>query len=340
MGSTPGGPGGLSFRLHSPNEDLALTFRKFNSVELRRNPEDYFRAFFADIENLPLSSCRDATVAEAKLARAGAALFEQLVPPDLRAHLWSLRHRIRTIRILTEDPWVPWELCRLTNTEGDESGFLCEEFALTRGWLGTHQELSLSMSSVALIVPSDSGLPYAEQEADLIESLSTGRRLVTRVVPGYVEVLEALASGTHDWIHFTGHGLHHERTDRSRAHIRLQGREVLSAQDVSGKIAQLGRAKPFVFFNACQVGRASMTLTEIGGFAKQFTAAGAAAFAGSYWSVHDEPAYEFAKALYKELLAGQALGVAVQLARRHIADLGLTRLAYVVHGNPLARLPS
>jgi len=50
-----------------------------------------------------------------------------------------------------------------------------------------------------------------------------------------------------------------------------------------------------VFINACQVGRSGMAMTGIGGWANRFVQAGAGAFIGAYWSVIDEPAFDFAK---------------------------------------------
>ena len=80
-----------------------------------------------------------------------------------------------------------------------------------------------------------------------------------------------------------------------------------------------------------------MSLTNVGGWAAQFLQAGAAAFIGTYWSVYDRPAHEFAQALYGRLLGGMPLGLAAREARGAIRSLGdPTWLAYTVFGNPLA----
>jgi CHAT domain-containing protein len=102
-------------------------------------------------------------------------------------------------------------------------------------------------------------------------------------------------------------------------------------------VSNLGASKPFVFLNACQIGRSAMSLTDIGGWAKGFLSAGASAFIGAYWSVYDQSAYDFAKAVYSYLLAGMPIGKAVQQARAVIKSAGdPTWLAYTVFADPLA----
>ncbi len=76
----------------------------------------------------------------------------------------------------------------------------------------------------------------------------------------------------------------------NRSAISLENQETLTSEDLSGRVNNLGRAKPVVFFNACQIGRSAMSLTDIGGWARQFLHAGAGAFIGAYWSIYDQPA--------------------------------------------------
>src|SRR4051794_27316913 len=91
-----------------------------------------------------------------------------------------------------------------------------------------------------------------------------------------------------------------------------------SGQVFRYKVRNLGLASPLVFLNACQTGHGGMSLTDIGGWAREFLKAGAGAFIGTYWSVFDQPACDFAQALYARLLAGEAIGKAVQNARAAI----------------------
>ena len=106
-------------------------------------------------------------------------------------------------------------------------------------------------------------------------------------------------------------------------------------------VTNLGQAQPFVFLNACQIGQGGMSLTNIGGWAKQFLFAGAGAFIGAYWSVYDQAACNFAKELYTRLLAGSPMASAVREARLAIKALGdRTWLAYTAFADPMATVQS
>ena len=80
-----------------------------------------------------------------------------------------------------------------------------------------------------------------------------------------------------------------------------------------------------------------MSLTDIGGWARQFLRAGAGAFIGAYWSIYDQPTSDFAKEVYKRLLSGIPIGRTVQQARTAMKLAGdPTWLAYTVFADPLA----
>ena len=82
-----------------------------------------------------------------------------------------------------------------------------------------------------------------------------------------------------------------------------------------------------------------MSLTDVGGWARQFLHAGTGAFIGAYWSIYDQPASVFAQELYRRLLSGLPIGRAVQQARTAIKPAGdPTWLAYTVFADPLARV--
>jgi CHAT domain-containing protein len=161
---------------------------------------------------------------------------------------------------------------------------------------------------------------------------------VSQIPATYVDVQRALASGEYDGWHFTGHGgARNDNPDRSV--MFLNNNEPFTPEDVSGVVSNLGLRRPIVFLNACQIGRAGMSLTDIGGWAKRFVDAGAGMFLGAYWSVYDKPAFDFAQALYDRLLSGMPVGAAVKEARAAIRSSGdPTWLAYTVFADPLARL--
>ena len=94
-----------------------------------------------------------------------------------------------------------------------------------------------------------------------------------------------------------------------------------------------------VFLNACQVGRQGYSLTGTGGFARAFVNSGAGAFISTHWSVGDMPAFDFSETLYKKLLDGKNMMVAVAAARKAAKNQKeLSWLSYVVYADPYARL--
>jgi hypothetical protein len=318
-----------------------LNLKAFGPIRLRVDPMAFFADFFAEIEALPLCTSQDKAVAARKLAARGTDLFTRVFPEDLQKTLWSLRHSISSLVVQSEEPWIPWELCKLNGEEDGrvtEGPFLCEAYSMTRWIPGMGFKQPLSLSNVALVVPEDSGLPFAQTERDYILSLAGNDRQVSRIPATYLDVQSALASGDYDGLHFTGHGAaRNENPDR--AAMFLENREPFTPEDVSGVVTNLRQGRPVVFLNACQIGRGGMSLTGIGGWARRFVDAGAGAFIGAYWNVYDQPAFDFARALYDRLLGGMPVGQAAKEARSAIRPSGdPTWLAYTVFADPLAQV--
>jgi len=319
---------------------LGLNLKRFGPVRLRVSPKEYFQEFFKDIERLPLETERDEERATRRLAAKGSQLFEALFPPDLQALLWGIRERIQEVQIQSEEPWIPWELCKLQGQENGrivEGPFLCEAFAVTRWMPGVGQKPTLSLNKIALVVPEDSGLTFSRDEREFILSLANGRA-VEDIPANYLDVTDALAAGEYDGLHFSGHGVF-RAPDPNHSGMVLEDGDRLVPEDLSGAVRNLGNARPLVFLNACQLGRGGMSLTDMGGWAARFLEAGAGAFVGAYWNVYDESAFNFAKELYTRLLDGEPMGAAVHGARLAARNGGdPSWLAYTAFAHPEARV--
>ena len=318
---------------------LELNLHTYGPFTLELDPAKFFDEFFTEIEQLPLGTKAERDLADRRLAAKGAYLSQTLLPDELREKLWLVRDRISSIIVQSEEPWIPWELCRLTGREGGrnvEGPFLCEAYTMTRWLPGVGFKRPLTIRNLALVVPDDSGLPLSGAEKAYVESLARGRRKVTQVPATFADLQDAFAEGVYDAWHFTGHGAaRDENPDRSP--ILLAEGEQFTPESLSGAAANVGIPHPLVFINACQVGRAGMALTGIGGWANRFVEAGAGAFIGAYWSVYDEAAFAFATEVYTRLLRGEAVGRAVRDARLAIRKSGdPTWLAYTVFADPLA----
>lgn len=331
----------ITIMLTATDPTLGLNLKQFAPIRLRVSPQAYFQEFFKDIERLSLETERDEKRAIRRLARKGSLLFETLFPPDLRILLWSLRDRIEEIQIQSEEPWIPWELCKLQGIEDGEiveGPFLCETFAITRWMPGIGQQPQLSLDQIALIVPEDSGLSFSKNEFAFVKSLADDQRAVEDVPAFYDDVLDAFSAGIYDGVHFSGHGVF-RATDPNHSGMELEDGDRLVPEDLTGTVRNLGKAKPLVFLNACQLGRSAMSLTDVGGWAPRFLNAGAGAFIGAYWSVYDESAFAFAQELYTRLLVGEPMGKAVRGARLAARDGGdPSWLAYTVFAHPEAKV--
>ena len=329
----------FTLRITSSNPDHNLNLAKYGPIPFQIDPGPYFQELYKDIESYAVANPTDKESATLKLATKGDYLFRTLLPEEAQHKLWELKNQLTSVLIQSEEPWVPWELCKLSgkvNGRVEGGPFLCEAFACTRWMPGLGLKPALKLQNMAVVVPSDSGLPFASIERDYLLSLAQGNRQVKHIPAHFLDVYRALASGQYDCWHFTGHG-GYRASDPNRSAIYLENRETFAPEQLVGVVTNLGEARPLVFLNACQIGQSGMSLTDIGGWAKRFLDAGAGAFIGAYWSVYDQPACKFSQEVYSRLLAGLPMGRAVQEARLAIREKGNpTWLAYTVFADPFA----
>jgi hypothetical protein len=331
-----------AYRMLLNSRDLTLNYAPFGPIKLADNVDEFLKAFYGDIESI-LESTDSARDKVDQLGVKGTYLAEKVMPKELRDRLWALRTRIKSVQVQSAEPWVPWELCKLMGGAPgatEVGGFLVEEFDVTRWFLGEPQRAKLTMRSIGLVVPAGSGLSAASSEQAYIASLARPPgRVVTAIPPRATDLRAALIGGTHDVLHFTGHGKFDPgNPDRSR--LVLEGNRRFTPEDLSGTVTNLGRAHPFVFLNACEIGRAGKALGGMAGWPHAIIRAGAGAFVGPYWAVADTTASLFAQSMYTALLDDRVtVGRAVHVAREAVRMASdPTWLAYVVYAHPDARV--
>jgi hypothetical protein len=309
-----------------------------------RTPREFFQEFFRTIEKLDAEEGRD------RLATQGLNLFRDLVPADLQRALWSFRDRVRTLQINSDEPWIPWEVCKLEGlVDGavEEGPFFAEAFKVTRWFRKVPAVPQITLNNIALVVPGDSGLDAAADEKRYVESLRNARRQVSNIEATRAAVTQAMQAAVHDAWHFTGHARASATANADQAPIELENAEKLTPADIVGRTSNLLKTKPFVFLNACQSAQAGMALTGVGGWAQRLITVPAdrtpaAAFVGTYWQVDDGKACAFAKALYDRLILdampiGQAAHEARLAARSRDGEpYDTSWLAYTVYADPSA----
>jgi formylglycine-generating enzyme required for sulfatase activity len=323
----------LKFFAKAREPKLNLYFARFESEPFHGEPHEHFRELFRDIAKIPRGCSED------WLAGRGAQLFAELLPEPLQRRLCALVGSVRTVQILSNETWIPWELLKLQDPDGPSSGpFLVEAFSVTR-WLTDlrfPQVKHLPMQRIALVVPQDSGLPKSVVEAEQVKAFGSTEREVVEVPATFRQVRDAFASGNYDGWHFAGHGV----AGRTGSSLFLENGEELSPAVLYGSAYQLGGRRPLVFLNACHSGRGEPSLTSIQGLAGAFLKAGAGAFIGAHWEVSDEQASCFAAELYRHLFSGLEIGEAVRKTRlvlRNKFPDGNAWLAYTVFADPGAR---
>ncbi|HEY6922982.1 MAG TPA: CHAT domain-containing protein [Steroidobacteraceae bacterium] len=286
-------------------------------------------------------------------ARAlGASLSQELLDPEVTKVLWPLRDRIKLVRIVSWEPYIPWELVRLHDpVSGDiDERFLCE-YGLVRSFTDEILPRTLSLQRWAYLGAQVSSLPSVGAElayftATTPESLR-GHGITPLEIPATRDgFYDALEGGDFDVLHISCHAeSQHGSIERSRLIIGEEtaggtaSAQLVEVDTVTVEAeAKLRNRRPLVFLNGCETGRVGALLTGWGGWPNVFVRKGAGAFIGSSWSVRDEPAAAFATAFYNSLLAGNTLTEAATAARVAAKALGdASWLAFKVYGHPRAR---
>jgi hypothetical protein len=343
------------YDLDVPELDILQEYR---SAAITGDRDAYVQQLYARIEQDWGASKSDVEAFQASLRAFGGELLDQLMPPELRSVLWRHREDIKNIMVLSDEPFVPWELVHLkapgARTLPKQTYFL-GQMGLVRWLYGTRPPLTLRIrkGQARFVIPDypapEWALPETANERRYLESTFGA----TAIEPHLNPVRRAISTpGSFDLLHFAGHGMARGGL-ASDAAVLLEGRmepgdegeptyakEELDVAVVS-QFADLvaGGHRPIVVFNACQVGRLGRQLTTTGGFARSFLGAGAGAFISSLWSVTDQPAREFTEQFYDSLRSGAPVSQAAIAARQAARAAGdATWLAYVVYASPAARL--
>ncbi|HEV2840863.1 MAG TPA: CHAT domain-containing protein [Chthoniobacterales bacterium] len=336
--------------LQSPELKL---LKRGKSQPLVGNRETYVASLYKEIENRWLSNKNDVDDFMEELRAIGAAMFDELIPADVQQALWKHRDDIKSIMVIAEEPFIPWELVHLSEPGqplSKETRFL-GQMGLVRwlyeaGW--PPEQLRIRKDKARYVIPHyphpDYVLPEAEQEYQFLEHEFGA----TSVEPKSDAVRKLLSEpGSFDLLHFACHGVA-DQDNIANAQLLMEGRVEGSSyipDHFSATTAEAHAnlrsdgAAPIIVLNACQAGRAGYKLTGIGGFARAFLRRGAGAFIGTLWSVGDSPAREFTEEFYLQLKSGRTVAEAAVAAREKARSAGdATWLAYVVYGHPHAKL--
>ena len=284
---------GFTFLLQKPS--LGLNHR-FESENVNQNKLDYVSGLYKEIEKFYPISPDEEEEMNLQLRAYGGELFDQLFPAPLQELLWSNRADLKGIMVISDEPFVPWEIVHLKSPGDivpDESLFLAD-LGLVRWIYGSwpRQNFTVRRGFVGFVIPqyedTDLFLEFAEQEAVFFKD----RFSAVAVTPTIAGVRHAITSpGTFDLLHFACHG-DGDLSDVLASRLTLEGKKNNDAMGneyyrptylSASMVKQLANfsGNPIVSLNACSAGRSGYNLTGIGGFAQAFLKRSAGIFIGA-----------------------------------------------------------
>jgi hypothetical protein len=348
-----GGEIRYQYRIHCPR--LGLDFAPFESPRLLApsgSPADselaFVRRIYENMTNQLLRTQDQVARFKLEVEAFAEALCAQLFPPDLIRLLWDGRGQIDAVRVMSWEPYIPWELVKLAIPQEQKSDdrFL-SQYGLVRWLAGRTATRRLSLTNWSYYAAT-----YPNNPADDVtrEVVYFTTRLPQRgiqpvhVATTYDAFVGALQNPGFDVLHVACHGdVKEESIEKAELVISdevVNGRPkfVSVSANVVGKVARFGARRPLVFLNACEAGRLGESLTAWGGWPSRIISAGAGAFIGASWPVRDVASNVFATAFYESLLDGKSLSEAASGARTAAAAIGdATWLSFKVFGDPHAR---
>jgi hypothetical protein len=247
-----------------------------------------------------------------------------------------------SVLLLSEEPYVPWELAVMDSPLTDESPpFLAAQATVGRWVLGsggrpqTPPPRSADANSIAVVwgkydQPGWDRLEEAEAEAEDLHKEYEAKKVEARVAA----VKKCLRGDPKsDILHFAVHGQYDPNGTEDG--IVLVDRQTLDPDVVRGQTFEEPR---FVFLNACQVGSGSQVLGDYSGMAEAFLHAGASAVVAPLWSINDGLARKLATGFYRATFRGTPPAAFLRDKRRSFTELespqSSIHMAYQFFGHP------
>ena len=335
----------LSYRINSEIETLLAGWRKMGEISLVEDPSIFQATLAREINNLyrGFGPRREPLLPQEiarRLTARGRALYQQLFPAPLRHFLQGLPDEVDSLMIISDEPWIPWELAC-----ADDGQFLSHRFAMTR-WLSASPPPAklMSVRRMACLAAGEVAKPVLREpsaECSVLVELAKTKGIACALLdnPTRSEVDNLLTREPIDILHLCGHGESESRRAIQDG-FRLAHDARLRALDLFNKSSVAWAARrPLFFVNACHAGSSRFGLAALEGWAAAaIRQAKVGAFVGPSWSVRDRIGSVFSKLFYSALAEGESLGCVARTTRRLLWDgeRAPEAFAYAVYGHPHA----
>jgi len=274
----------------------------------------------------------------ASLEGAGMAFWDA-IPAQVKALLWdALEKGAKTMSVISEEPYIPWELMVPYKKIQNPRRPLGIELRLGRWITGDYKAARqfVPMKNGYIVCPKTSGLTSSAQEVTfLTQQLRPDFAPVEEVVPAsFTGVNKGLAGPSRHVIHFICHG-----KSAALQTLELDKPDTLDCSQVRTLKGFQAAFKdgPLAFLNACEVGGQVLALDGVGGFANSFIELGASAVVAPLWPVQDKVALDVTRTFYSQALKGVAFAEIMQEIRAKAYDEGIdSYAAYCFYGDPMA----
>lgn len=259
--------------------------------------------------------------------------------------------KFESVQIITDEPCVPWELMRVSDEARAPDvppEFLAIRHCVGR-WLAlestrlvqkiTVTKLAVSASDYSTVTNMAQKLPWAAKEKEFLQKNYTAQGVDLKSAA----LLDFLEAGGAQTLHLACHGqMSVMEPNTSKLILEDDPKNLKPTMVNTTEVRRgLGRDHPLVFLNACDVGGVAASLSLVAGFPAAFLGAGAAAVISPLWAVHDERAKEIAEFFYTHAFgpSPRTIGDIMREIRAGWTEKQhLTYLAYVLYGDPLARV--
>jgi len=347
-------PGDFVWSCLSPHIELLPPNEESDArMSLGGDAATFVRRTFAPLASMPLDRLRIADV-----RGAGEQIYRN-TPKHFRDCYWRVWNAaaaggfsFESIQIITDEPCVPWELMRIHDKDRApevKAEFLAIRHSVGR-WLANESssmrqriavhKVAVSASDYEGIDSVSNKLPWAAKEREfMVETYKAAPVSLTSNA-----MLDFLENEHVQAVHLACHGKMSVSDPEASLLVMedtpndLNPRLIARSEVCDG----LGSEHPLVFLNACEIGGTGASLSLISGFPAAFLHVGASAVVSPLWAVNDEHARHLAENFYKEVFVaggGETLGgVLRDLRKRWESEKHLTFLAYVLYGDPLARV--